>query len=280
MKKIFSFALCLALLLASCISFAGCGREVINVNVVADAEDKADTLISTFYNKTEGADLAEATAENFYVEISSEFDSNVEVVTINSISHTATENVRYSVGNNNFVETPAWKENDGKLLVAVPTLYVEAKSGVTTIIAGNREFKVTVFENAGTLNIDSVTVVGTTQGASVEKTTNEDNKTVVNYKRSSGKTAAGWVLSVEDNVVPSGKYVFTKKVMSTTGTVSYGIDVTVDSTSKGYSQALYNYWLNGNITEPVNRTIDYTIAIPGYGNINFDINVTEIVPNE
>lgn len=277
MKKFLSLSLVLIMAVASCFVLMGCTTETINVNVVKEAQTKANTLISTFYNKAENTTLPKASAENFYIEISSDFDTNVEVVTINGIGHTLTENIKYSVGNNNFVETPAWMKEDGKLYVAVPTLYVEAKSGVTSIMVGNKEFKVTVFENAGTLTMDSVTVVGTTAGATAEKTM-ENDRIVVKHTRTSGKSAVGWTLSVGKEKVPADKYVFTKKIMSNSSTVSYGVDVTVDSESKGYSQALYNYWLNGNISEPVNRTINYTIAIPGYGNINFDIQVTETVP--
>lgn len=278
MKKLLSFSLVFVLMLATCFTFFGCTTETINVNVVETAQTKAQTLIDTYYNKSEGTTLPKASAENFYVEISADFDSNVEIVTINGTGHTLSENVKYSVGNNNFVETPAWLKEDGKLYVAVPTLYVEAKSGVTTIMVGNKEFKVTVFENAGTLTMDSVTVVGTTTGATAEKTTNDRNKIVVKHTRTSGKSAVGWTLSLGETKIPANQYVFTKKVMSNTNTISYGVDVTVDSKAKGYSQALYNYWLNGNISEPVNRTIDYTIAIPGYGNLNFDIEVTETIP--
>ena len=278
MKKILSIGMVFSLLICSCVAFFGCGREIVNVNVVEKAQTKAETLISTYYNKPAETELVEATSENFYVEISSEFDSNVEAITINNVSHTATETIKYSVGNNNFVETPAWLNKDGKLYVAVPTLYVEAKSGVTKIIGGNKEFNVTVFENANNLKMDSVTVVGTTTGATAEKTVNNDGKIVVNHTRESGKSAVGWTLSLDDKVIPADKYVFTKKFLSNNNTIAYGVDITVDAATKGYTQALYNYWLNGSITEPVNRTIDYTIAIPGYGNINFDINVTEIVP--
>lgn len=278
MKKILSIGVVCSMLICSAFMFFGCGREVVNVNVVDDAKKKAETLISTYYNKTESSELTAATVDNFYVELGSEIDSNVEVVTINGISHTAKENIKYSVGNNNFVETPAWIAKDGKLYVAVPTLYVEARSGVTTVIAGNKEIKATVFENAGLLKMDSVTVVGTTTGATAEKTTNENGKVVVNHTRTSGKSAVGWVLSAGDKKIPKDIYVFTKKVISTSNAISYGVDITTDADKVGYTQALYNYWLNGSITEPVNRTIDYTVAIPGYGNINFDINVTETVP--
>lgn len=278
MKKFFSLSLVLALALTTCFMFMGCTTETINVNVVEQAQAKAEKLISTYYDKKEGSELPKPGAENFYVEISSDFDTNVEVVTINGTGHTLSEKVKYSVGNNNFVETSAWMKDGGKLYIAAPTLYVEAKSGVTSIVVGSKEFKVTVFENAGTLVMDSVTVVGTTTGATAEKTINDQNKIVVKHTRTSGKSAVGWTLSQNNTKIPAGKYVFTKKVMSNSSAVSYGVDITVDSETKGYSQALYNYWLNGNISEPVNRTIDYTIAIPGYGNLNFDIQVTEAVP--
>lgn len=278
MKKILSLGMVFAFVLASCFAFVGCGTETINLNVVEEAQSKAETLIETFYNKPENSELATAGIENFYVEIGSDFNSDVEVVSINGTGHTANENVKYSVGNNNFVETPAWIKTDGKLYVAVPTLYVEARSGVTTVVAGSTEFKVTVFENAGTLNLDSVSIVGPTDGAEAEKTTNDAGKIVVNHTRTSGKTAVAWVLSSEETVLPAGLYVFTKKIASNNAKVSYGVDVTENVSSKGYTSALYNYWLNGNIAEPVNRTIDYTVAVPGYGNINFDINITEVVP--
>ena len=276
MKKIISFGLVCFMALSVCFLFVGCNREVININAVAEAEACAEKLFETFYNKETGADLPEATGENFYLEISSDVNTDLEVVTINGTGHTANESTKYSVGNNNFVEVPSWRIVNGKLYVAVPTLYVESRSGVATIMAGNKEFKVTVFENAGQLDIDSVTVVGTTEGATVNKTT-DNGKIVVEHTRTSGKSAVGWVLKTGENVVPENKYAFTKKVMSTTNKVSYGVDITANAETSGYTSALYNYWLNGSITDPVNRTIDYTIAIPGYGSINFDIKITEVV---
>lgn len=278
MKKILSFGICCFLVLASCFAFVGCGTETINLNVVEEAQNKAQTLIETYYNKPENSELETAGIENFYVEISSDLNTDVEIVKINGVSHSSTDNVKYSVGNNNFVETPAWLIEDGKLYVAVPTLYVEAKSGVTSILAGSKEFKATVFENAGTLNLDSVSVIGPTTGAEAEKTTNDAGKIVVNHTRTSGKTAVSFVFSSEETVLPANLYMFTKKVTSNNAKVSYGVDVTENANTEGYTSALYNYWLNGNIAEPVNRTIDYVVAVPGYGNINFDINITEVVP--
>ena len=146
MKKILSLGMVLALTILSCFMFVGCGTETINLSVVEEAQTKAQTLIETYYNKPENAELATAGVDNFYVEISSNFNSDVEVVNINGTGHTANENIKYSVGNNNFVETPAWLKTDGKLYVAVPTLFVEARSGVTTIVAGSTEFKVTVLK--------------------------------------------------------------------------------------------------------------------------------------
>ena len=176
MKKIASLSLVFTLIFSCCFMFFGCGMETINVNVVEDANAKAETVINTFYDKKSGTALAAVTKENFYVEVSSEVDSNLEVVKINDISHTANEDVSYSVGNNNFVETPSWLKEDGRLYIAVPTLFVEAVSGVVKIHAGNKIFNVTVFENAGQLKMDSVTLVGTTKGGTAEKTTTENGK--------------------------------------------------------------------------------------------------------
>ena len=278
MKKFISLGLVFSMVLSLCFLFVGCNREVINVNVAETAQLTAENLFETFYNKESGAELPVANNENFYVEISSDVNTDLEVITINGAGHTANENTKYSVGQNNFVDVPSWRVVNGKLYVAVPTLYVEAKSGVATIIAGNKEFKVVVFDNADQLTIDSVSIVGTTEGATVNKTTNDSGKIVIEHTRTSGKSAVGWTLSLNGEVVPADKYVFTKKVMADSNTVSYGVDITSNAETTGYSSGLYNYWLNGSITEPVNRTIDYTVAIPGYGSVNFDVKITEIVP--
>ena len=278
MKKIISLGLVCSIMLSICFLFVGCNREVVNVNITEQAQIKAEKLFETFYNKGVGAELPQANDENFYVEISSDVDTDIEVVTINGTGHTANENVKYSVGQNNFVDVPSWRIVNGKLYVAVPTMYVEAKSGVTTVIAGNKEFKVTVFENSSPLAIDAVTIIGTTDGATVNKTTNDAGKIVVEHTRTSGKSAVGWTLSLNEEVIPDNKYVFTKKVMSNSNQVSYGVDITTNAETTGYTSGMYNYYLNGSITEPVNRTIDYTVAIPGYGSVNFDFKVTEIVP--
>ena len=278
MKKIVSLGLVCSLVLSICFLFVGCNREVVNVNVVEQAQIKAEKLFESFYDKENGAELPTPTDENFYIEISSDVNTDLEVITINGVGHTANENVKYSVGQNNFVNAPSWRIAGGKLYVAVPTIYVEAKSGVTTIMAGDKEFNVTVFENSSPLTIDSVTIIGTTEGATVNKTTNESGKILVEHTRTSGKSAVGWTLSLSGEVIPENKYIFTKKVMSSTNAVSYGVDITANAEVNGYTSGMYNYWLNGSITEPVNRTIDYTVAIPGYGSVNFDLKITEIVP--
>ena len=278
MKKIISLSLVFCMALSICFLFAGCNREVININAVEKAETIAEKLFETFYDKESGTELPEPTGENFYLEISSDVNTDLEVVTINGMGHTANETTKFSVGNNNFIETTTWRIVDGKLYVAVPTIYVEAKSGVTTIMAGKKEFKITVFENAGQLSINSVTIVGTTEGATVNKTTNHMGKIVIKHTRTSGKSAVGWTLYSGEEPLPENKYLFTKKVLPNSNKVSYGIDLTSNEKTNGYTSALYNYWLNGSITEPVNRTIDYTVAAPGYGSVNFEIKITEIVP--
>lgn len=273
--KIVNFIFVLILFPVLTLLIVGCGQNTVNVNLKDKCEATSLNLVETFYDKES---LEEPTEDNFFVEITSNEEQNLSAITINDVIYKKDMKVKFSVGNNNFLEENVWKLEENKLFVALPTLYVEARGGITKIEAGTKIYMVRVFDNFGSITVGEVGAYGIIEGSNAEKTTDSSGKLVVSHTRESGKSFVGWELLKEGEPIEEGKTIYTKKLYEKEKVISYGIDVTVDSSVKGYSSGLYNYYVNGEISNPLNRTIDYTISIPGVGNTNFEINFTEKTP--
>ena len=275
MKKILS--LLLLILCVPCF-FVGCDKLTVEKNAVETCSALSTKLVQTYYNKPENSKLDDPTDENFYVQVEEDETRDLTSISINNVIYKKDTNYKFSVGNNNFVTTPIWKLENGKLFIALPTLYVEAKGGITKIEASDKIINVKVYENSGNLSMGNVGAFGKTEGAKAEKTVDSSGKIIVKHTRESGRTFVGWVLTKENKPISKDLYVFTRKYYEESKSISYGIDVTADSEEFGYSTGLYNYYANGDITEPKSRKIDYVIAIPRIGNIEFVVDITENVP--
>ncbi len=280
MKKVFLYGFIVAFCFPFALCFSGCTTPLtVTKDLSVECEAISDTLISTYHNKDAGVELVETDGENFYVEIADDEIQNLTAITMSDRIYRRDLTIKFSVGNNNFLDVPVWKLEDSKLFIALPTLYVEATGGITIIEAGNKIYSIRVFEDGVNLTVDSVGVFGISSGASAEKTVDSFGHIIVKHTRESGQTSVGWVLSQNETVVPGGKYIFTKKFYEDTMTISYGVDVTLDANTTQRTAELYNYYQVGGITTPKNRTIDYTIAIPNIGNVNFEIQITERIPS-
>ena len=275
MKKSFLFALVLIVLVGLC--FGGCSKSTIEINLIEECNSLSTNLVSAFFNQDS---LPDATDENFYVLLSSEEEQDLTAITINNVIYKKDMLVKFSVGNNNFLEEPVWRLEEGKFYVALPTLFVEAKGGIAKIEAGNKTYMLRVYEDFGGISLGEVGAYGEIEGAGASKTTDSSGKTVVTHTRQSAKTFVGWELLKNGKPIEEGKIIYTKKLYEKEKTISYGIDVSVNSNVKGYSSGLYNYYENGDVKTPLNRVIDYTIAIPNIGNINFEINMVEKTPED
>ncbi len=277
MKKILSILL-LFLFVPLC--FTGCENLTIDKNLIEECATISATLVETYYNKAENSELEKVSDDNFYVQVEDNEINELSAITINNVIYKKDVDYKFSVGNNNFISAPIWKLEDGKLFIALPTLYVEAKGGLTKIEAGDKVINIRVYEDAGDMSIGKVGVFGETNGASADKTVDSSGKIIINHTRESGKTFVGWAFTKNNKPIEKDLYVFTRKYYEESKSISYGIDITTDSEEYGYSTGLYNYFINGEITEPKSRKIDYTVAIPKIGNIEFIVNVTEKVPGK
>lgn len=277
MKKILSILL-LFLFVPLC--FTGCENLTIDKNLIEECATISATLVETYYNKAENSELEKVSDDNFYVQVEDNEINELLAITINNVIYKKDVDYKFSVGNNNFISAPIWKLEDGKLFIALPTLYVEAKGGLTKIEAGDKVINIRVYEDAGDMSIGKVGVFGETNGASADKTVDSSGKIIINHTRESGKTFVGWAFTKNNKPIEKDLYVFTRKYYEESKSISYGIDITTDSEEYGYSTGLYNYFINGEITEPKSRKIDYTVAIPKIGNIEFIVNVTEKVPGK
>lgn len=258
--------------------FAGCTKMTLTIDKIEQCAALSTKLVAAFYNKEAGATLDDATQENFYVEITSDEQQTLSAITINNMQYKNDENINFSVGNNNFVETPVFKVQDNKLFVALPVLYVEAKGGQTKIEAGNRIYNVKVYDDAGTISVGDVGVFGETQGGSATKQTDSAGELIIKHARTSGKTFVGWQLTKNKETLRKDLTIYTKKYYPETNTIAFGVDVTLDAAESGYSSGLYNYYQNGPISEPKNRTIKYTVAVPTVGNVSFELQISETIP--
>ncbi len=270
--KIVNFIFVLVLFSVLTLLIVGCGKNTVNVNLKDKCEAISLNLVETFYDKES---LEEPTEDNFFVEITSNEEQNLSAITINDVIYKKDMKVKFSVGNNNFLEENVWKLEKNKLFVALPTLYTEARGGITKIEAGTKIYMVRVFDNFGSITVGEVGAYGIIEGSNAEKTTDSSGKLVVSHTRESGKSFVGWELLKEGEPIEEGKIIYTKKLYEKEKLISYGIDMTVDVKENGYSSGLFNYYENGPITTPLNREVDYTLAIPNYGKINFIVNFIE-----
>lgn len=278
MKKVPVFLMSFVVLFACAI--VGCTKLTIIRDEVEACAALSTKLVSAFYNKEEGENLPQPTAENFYLKISDDEEQDLTAVTINNVIYKKERAFRFSVGNNNFVEVPIWKLEDGKMFVALPVLYAEAKGGITKIEAGKRNYSIRVFKEAGNISVDSVGVFHEKEGASATKQADSAGELIIKHVRESGQTSVGFVLTKNKRQIPKGLTLFTKKYFEENNSISYGVDVTLSSEETGFTFDFYNYYQVGAITEPKNRTIKYSVAVVGEGNTSFELQITEKIPEK
>ena len=143
-------------------------------------------------------------------------------------------------------------------------------------MVGAQRYDVTLFASPASLTMTGVDVFFGDGEASKSTTS---GKLTVSYARSDARTMVGWTLAKGQTTLAANLKGFVKKVYNDSTDTSYAIDVTENASTAGYTQGYYNYWANGPVTTPRNRTINFTTAIPGQGIINFDVVVTETLPS-
>lgn len=266
----------LVLTLASVV--VGCSKLTVIKDETETCAALSTKLVSTFFNKTEGGTLNEATDQNFYVEVATDESQELSAITINNIIYKKDKSFRFSVGNNNFLEVPVWRLNEQSFQIALPVLYVEAKGGITKIEAGKKVYSIRVFKDSGSMSIGDVGVFGDKEGAQATKQVDSAGETVVKHSRESGKTSVGFVLTKDKQPIQKGLVLFTRKLFQENNSISYGVDVSSNAEEKGFTFEFYNYFKEGEIETPKNRTIKYSVASPSVGSLTFELQVTEKIP--
>lgn len=276
MKKIPVFLMSFVMIFACLI--VGCTKLTVIRNEVETCAALSTKLVSAFYNKEEGAELIQPTNENFYLGISDDEEQDLTAITINNVIYKKEKIFRFSVGNNNFLEVPIWKLEDAKMYVALPVLYAEAKGGITKIEAGKRNYSIRVFKEAGSVSIGEVGVFHEKEGATATKQADSAGEIIVKHARQSGQTSVGFVLTKSNKPLEKGLTIYTRKYFEDNNSISYGVDVTSSSEETGFTFEFYNYYQKGAITTPKNRTIKYSVAVVTKGNITFELQINEKIP--
>lgn len=267
-----------SIILAASSVFVGCSKLTVSKDEAETCAALSTKLVSAFYNKESGATLDEASTENFYVEIANDETQDFSAITINNFIFKKDKSYRFSVGNNNFLEVPVWKCENGSFQVALPVLYVEAKGGITKLEAGKKIYSIKVFKDSGAMSIGNVGVFGEIEGAGVTKQVDSAGETVVKQFRESGETSVGFVLTKNKQPIQKGLVLFTKKLFQENNSLSYGVDFSADAQETGFTFEFYNYFKTGAIETPKSRTLKYSVSSPSVGSVSFELQISENVP--
>ena len=103
--------------------------------------------------------------------------------------------------------------------------------------------------------------------------TDGTQKVILN--RQDGTASAGWLVHVNGTPIGPNTLLLTRKEYSDGSPTSYGITRAIGSDT--ITDATYNYYLNGAIVEPKNRSINYKVVNPLEGSIEFIIETNESV---
>lgn len=246
---------------------------IIPTRIMEEYNTVVNTVLDTFYNKGTDGQVFEPTTEQYYVKVAEGIGAATEA-TINGTVYGADQEVSLSVGNNAKIKQPMFKTENGGLYLAAPMMFAVADEN------GNIEIEVNGFKlfldlplDQNAIVLDSVVALGGKEGYKNVATLVEANHAV--HERQDGTAYIGWLLKANGTPVAKDTPIFTKKEYSDGNPTTYGImSATAD---EKYTEATYNYWLNGAIEKPFSRTITYTVTLLGVGRIVFDLEMVETV---
>lgn len=257
----------------------GVAPEVINSPIIgASYSTVMSDLIANYYNKYTDINSVDILDDDYYIPVLIGV-GNTAKITLEDDVYIKDEPVRLSIGNNSNIVKDVFMIKNGVLYIAAPLLNIFASSAGRLSIGVNK-FNCVVYTSASATSSISLTGVSVYGGIQGYNNTIELDDTsgipVVKLSREDGTAAAGWLLTVDGNNVVQDTILITKKEYSNGDPTAYGITMAIGNDT--ITDATFNYYLNGPIVEPVNRTISYKVVIPNTGSIIFDIEVTETIP--
>lgn len=235
--------------------------------------EQSNSFIQTYYDKYQNGDiLKEVNDSIFYMDLGEYYgEENPTTLAIGENKYD-TASKYLSIGNNARTYTPVWKIKEGKLLVALPWLAVDALPvGETVITVGGQTYKVTVYTNVEekALTISEVKGLSTNPGYTNSATL--ENGEIV-YKSGHGTHILG--VTIKDgngnNITDTNEVIFRKD--ESTGAMGF------TKPESGVTYDLYVFaYENKAYTETENKNLTYKLAIPGKGVITLNINASKVV---
>ena len=218
---------------------------------------------AAYYNKTAGTEFTDL--EAFYIEtvtLPTDF-SNLKV----GGATVGDETIRVSVGNNNFIEAPAFRLNGKKLQLALPLVG-------SSLINGELQISYTSAGETVTKTLIAYTVLGKLQKGEVKAVYTKEgyestvtmNGSMVTFKSEHGGVAVGIELTNNGAAITDVAYMFTKKVDLTADAIpTYGFTAFEEG---GY--VVYPKYTGAPITEETASDAQsryYYISLDGYGTL-------------
>lgn len=253
-------------------------RPVLVESTAVNAAIKSltDKLVEDHYDKHNDGQVIEIADDAYYVAVATGVGATKNV-TINGTVYSTDVNMKCSLGKNAFAEKPIVMIKDGTLYLAAIGAMLFGVDG--NIAIGVNGFELTVPVNAAgdeVVKISSVNSVGIPGGYNGNaELTGEVGNQVVNYTRDHGHGAVGIIFIGNEVQIPRDSMNFS---------LYKGSDneerIALSKLGADGNELIYNYWLDGPVTQPINRTTPYTAAFPGHGVIKFTINFTESVKSE
>lgn len=233
-------------------------------------------LVEDHYNKHTDGQVIEIADDTYYVAVATGVGATKNV-SINGTVYKTDVNMKCSLGNNAFAEKPVVMIKNGTLyLAAIGAMLFGADGNIAISVNG---FKLTVPINVAgdeVVKISSVNSIGVPSGYTGNaELTGEVGNQVINYSRDHGQGAVGIIFVGNEVQIPSNSMNFSL-YKGSDGEERIALSRLLSDGNK----VVYNYWLAGPVTQPVNRTTPYVTAFPGHGVVKFTINFTETVKSE
>ncbi len=194
---------------------------------------------------------------------------------INETSYT-NENVKVSVGNNNFINKPLWKFENKKLyisslLLKELMLSINANGNLAIDFASNK-YNVE-YSNDALFDVSSTAQITMGINLDEESTNLERNDT---FTSNDGRNTLRIYLGSNDDF--ANATVYTIKKYYDSNETTYGF-TKLDKIGDGYYLVFYPKWENGAYTENKNFTMSYEFVTSNgyYGNFTFYINLVSNV---
>ncbi len=250
-----------------------------STEIIENVNKSIEYITTNLYNLPENTDVNALLDEDKFYTLVGRVDydyiySYPNYIHINGTQYT-NENVKVSIGNNNFINKPLWKFENKKLyissLLLKELMLSSTSSGNLVIYFSSNTFNVEY-------NIDSLNDVSNnsvTMGINLdEESTNlVDNNT---FTSNDGRNTLRILLGNSDDF--ANVTVYTIKKYFNTNETAYGF-TKLDKIGDSYYLVFYPKWENGAYTENKNFSMSYEFVTSNgyYGNFTFYINLVSNV---